>query len=274
MQDRRNLLVVRAAHRLPDEQAVTLRVALERAVEAEFQLEDSEIDSRELPDQDERGRFLLTEAAEGGAGVLARIIEDPGALARVARRALEIIHYEPGTGRDLHMPPGGTVRCERGCYDCLLSYGNQYEHTRINRHAIVDLLTLLTTARVEIGAGGRPREEQAEWLARLGDSSLEAKFIAWLTDTGRRLPDDAQRTLDELRVRPDFIYDLPGNPVALFIDGPHHDTATQQQRDDGAVQRLTDASWFVVRFRHDDDWSAVADRYEWLFGPGRSATPR
>ncbi|MGW5365989.1 DEAD/DEAH box helicase [Actinopolymorpha pittospori] len=274
VQDRRNLLVVRATHRLSDEQAVTLRVALERAVEAEFQLEDSEVDSRELPDQDERGRFLLTEAAEGGAGVLARIIEDPGALARVARRALEIIHYEPGTGRDLHMPPGGTVRCERGCYDCLLSYGNQYEHTRINRHSIVDLLTLLTTARVEIGAGGRPRGEQAEWLSRLGDSSLEARFIAWLTDTGRRLPDDAQRTLDELRVRPDFIYDLPGNPVALFVDGPHHDTATQQQRDDDAVQRLTDASWFVVRFRHGDDWSAVADRYEWLFGPGRSTTSR
>ena len=70
--------------------------------------------------------------------------------------------------------------------------------------------------------------------------------------------------------RPDFFYDLPGNPVAVFIDGPHHDDAVQQQRDAAAVQRLTDASWFVVRFRHDDEWSAIADAHEWLFGPGRS----
>lgn len=272
VQDRRNVLVARVGRTVPEEVAVTLRAALERAVEAEFQLEDSELDSRTLPDAQDRGRFLLTEAAEGGAGVLTRLVEDPGALARVARRALTIIHYDPDTGADLHMPPGGTVRCERGCYDCLLSYANQYDHTSINRHSVVELLMTLLEARVEPGAGGRDRSEQTSRLAKLGDSSLEAKFIAWLDHSGRRLPDDAQRTVDGLKARPDFIYDLPGNPVAVFIDGPHHDTSLQQQRDRAAERRLVDASWYVVRFRHDDDWAAVADRHEWLFGPGRSTT--
>ncbi len=63
--------------------------------------------------------------------------------------ALEIIHYGPDSGTDLERPPGGWARCERGCYDCLLSYINQCEHTRINRHSLVELLTTLLSARAE-----------------------------------------------------------------------------------------------------------------------------
>ena len=100
--------------------------------------------------------------------------------------ALEIIHNDPDAGTDLERPPGGRVRCERGCYDCLLSYSNQYEHTRINRHSVVELLTTLLSARVEPGAGGKARGEQADCLTRLSDSSLEGRFVAWLTETGRR----------------------------------------------------------------------------------------
>ncbi len=269
VQDRRNILVLRAATHLVDEVAVSLRAALERAIETEFQLEDSELDSRALPDTGERGRMLLTEAAEGGAGVLRRLVDEPEAIQRVARKALEIIHYDPETGTDLEHAAGARVRCERGCYDCLLSYGNQYEHTLINRHSVVDILRDLLDARVEAGAGGRRRAEHADWLTKLGDSSLESRFITWLQSTGRRLPDDAQRTILDCRARPDFVYD--GNiPVAVFIDGPHHDSDTQQQRDREAEARLTDASWFVIRFRYDDDWATLADQNEWLFGRGRS----
>ena len=41
-------------------------------VEAEFQLEDSELSSEALPDNEGCGRMLFTESAEGGAGVLRR----------------------------------------------------------------------------------------------------------------------------------------------------------------------------------------------------------
>jgi hypothetical protein len=213
--------------------------------------------------------MLLTEAAEGGAGVLRRLVEEPQAIQRVARRALEIIHYDPDTGADLEHATGARVRCERGCYDCLLSYGNQYEHTLINRHSVVEILRSLLDARVEAGAGGRRRADQADWLTKLGDSTLESRFISWLRSTGRRLPDDAQRTVEACRARPDFVYDGTV-PVAVFIDGPHHDTDSQQQRDREAETRLTNASWLVVRFRYDDDWATLADQHEWLFGRGRS----
>lgn len=271
VQDRRNILVIRVATHLEEEVSVSLRAALERAIEAEFQLEDSELDSRELPDTGHQGRMLLTEAAEGGAGVLRRLVDEPEAIRRVARTALELIHYNPETGADLGHAAGAHVRCERGCYDCLLSYGNQYEHALINRHSIVEILRSLLGARVEAGAGGRRRGDQAEFLTKLGDSTLESRFIAWLRSTGRHLPNDAQRTIEACRARPDFVYGGQV-PVAVFVDGPHHDTDIQRQRDREAETRLTDASWFVIRFRHDDDWAIVADQNEWLFGRGRSAT--
>jgi len=270
VEDRRNILVMRLAQAVPDEVAATLRAAIERAMEAEFQLEDSELDSRELPDVDGRGRMLFTEAAEGGAGVLGRLVEEPDALARVARRALTIIHYNPDTGADQDRAEGSPERCERGCYDCLLSYANQYEHSRIDRHVVVPLLMELAGALVSGGAGGRARAVQREWLNNLRDSGLEKRFVDWLTTTGRRLPDDAQRTVDKALARPDFVYDLPGNPVAVFVDGPHHDEAIRQQRDDEAGERLENLGWTVVRIRHDDDWMTIADNYQWLFGPGRS----
>ncbi len=272
VEDRRNILVLRLLDPVSEEAAVTFRAALERAIEATFQLEDSELDANGLPEDDGRARMLLTEAAEGGAGVLSRLIDEPQALAAVARRALEIIHYDPATGADLDHAPGARERCEKGCYDCLLSYANQYEHSLIDRHSVVELLQQLTSTTVAAGSGGRGREAQQDWLNRLRDSELEKAFVDWLAAHGYRLPDDAQRTVEQARARPDLVYHLPGNPVAVFIDGPHHDLAAQRLRDESAAERLEDLGWSVVRIRHDEDWLTHAARHAWLFGPGRTTT--
>lgn len=269
VEDRRNILVIRLAYGpVSDELAATLRAALERGIEATFQLEDSELDGKPLPDSDGRGRMLLTEAAEGGAGVLARLIQEPDALARVARTALGIIHYDPDTGADLDRAPGARERCEKGCYDCLLSYGNQYEHSSIDRHLVVELLQSLTRATVSAGAGGKDRATQQDWLNKLRDSGLEKRFVDWLTAGGFRLPDDAQLTVTEARARPDLVYRLHGNPVAVFVDGPHHDDPHQRERDSAAAERLEDLGWTVVRVRHDDNWTIMAMDHAWLFGKG------
>ncbi len=75
--------------------------ALERGIEAVFQLEDSELDSELLPPEDgPRDRTLFTESAEGGAGVLRRLQAEKDALARAAREALRIAHFDPDTGAD------------------------------------------------------------------------------------------------------------------------------------------------------------------------------
>ena len=272
VQDTRNVLVVRLAEPVTESVAVSFRTALERGIEATFELEDSELAAESLPDPEARGRMLLTEAAEGGAGVLVQLVTDPEALARTAHRALEIIHYEldeTGALIDRNHADGRRERCERGCYDCLLSYGNQYEHASIDRHAVAPLLATLTGVRVAAGAGGRDRGSQQEWLHKLRDSSLERDFVDWLTQHGYRLPDDAQVTVEDAQARPDLVYRLPGSPVAVFLDGPHHDDERQRQRDDIASVRLDDAGWAVVRIRHDDDWAARVAQFEWVFGLGK-----
>ena len=134
VEDRRNILVTRLSAAVSPETAVTAAIALERGIEAAFQLEDSELSSEELPDQDRRGRALFVESAEGGAGALRRLVDDPDALPKAARTALQIMHFDPDTGADTSgdEPGTGQERCVRACYDCLLSYGNQrvHEHDR------------------------------------------------------------------------------------------------------------------------------------------------
>jgi superfamily II DNA/RNA helicase len=269
VEDTRNVLVVRFALGVTDAEAASLRYALERGIEAEFHLEDSELSSQALPDIDERGRFLLTESAEGGAGVLRRLASEPDALARAARRALDICHFNPVTGADLGHPPGVEERCERGCYDCLLSYNNQFEHAIIDRMLVQELLFSLSTGSTAVGAGGRTPAAAIDFLEAFADSSLERKFIDWLAEHGYRLPDRAQVTVSEASAKPDFVYDLATGATAVFIDGPVHDAPHNAERDAAAEERLVDLGWHVLRWRYDDDWASLAKFKPSVFGRGR-----
>lgn len=255
VEDTRNILLFRVAQRIGVNEAVTLQYALERGIEAEFQLEDSELSTELLPDPDERGRMLFTESAEGGAGVLRRIAAEPDALARAARKALEICHFD-AVGADVKPD------CVQGCYDCLLSYGNQLYHTKIDRHIVRNYLLRLAGAITS-----QKPKAQVEDLDRQSTSTLEHDFLVYLKERGLRVPTEAQRRIDALKVRPDFAYRLDsGVAVAVFIDGPVHDAESVAERDAAAEERLYDAGWEVVRLRYDDDWDAITRNHEWVFG--------
>ena len=270
VEDRKNICIIRLARRLREVEAVTLRYALERGAEALFQLEDAELTSEGLPDPDMRGRMLFVESAEGGAGALRRLHDESTALADVARTALEIIHIDPDTGEDLGAAPGARERCELGCYDCLLSYTNQVDHYWIDRHAVVDLLRGLA-ASTTTPSGGHPggAAAHAAELDKSAGSKLERDFLTFLREGGYRLPDEAQPLVAPARARPDFAYRLPAGPVAVFIDGPHHDDSVVTERDARAEDRLLDLGWLVVRFRYDEEWSKTVHKYPSVFGPGR-----
>jgi hypothetical protein len=270
VEDRRNVLIVRLNDYVDESTATTIRYALERGAEAAFQLEDSELDTSPLPDSENQGRLILTESAEGGAGVLRRLVEDPTALAAVARTALELCHFEPNTGDDLGSASGMNERCERGCYQCLLSYRNQLDHSMIDRHSVRDILLAVSHASTVAGAGGESRADIREKLSTLTDSSLERRFIDFLDSRGHRLPDDAQVDVTEARAKPDFIYRLANGNVAVFVDGPVHDSPTNADRDAAADDRLVDLGWTVVRFPYNDNWSEITDRFPSVFGVHRS----
>jgi superfamily II DNA/RNA helicase len=128
VEDRRNCLLVEPAQRLDPKVMASLEPALKKAIQAIYQLEENELAGEPLPSVDERRRLLFYESAEGGAGVLRRLLDDPPAIAAVAREALRICHFDPDTGADQRRALGAAEDCEAACYDCLMSYSNQREH--------------------------------------------------------------------------------------------------------------------------------------------------
>lgn len=273
VEDRRNILITRFARGPVDEQtALSAMHALERGIEAEFQLEDSELSCELLPDDAQLGRALFIESAEGGAGVLRRLVdEQDNGLARAARRALEICHFDPRTGEDL----GGVLdrtgeRCARACYDCLLSYRNQGSHLLIDRHLARDLL--LACASGQTSRNGVQRNAENVWDSV--DVTLNgpcASFLRWLEAMEYRCPDEVGSDIADLTTRPDLIYRTPTGPVGVFVDGP--DNADKPGRDEDAADDLRDAGWGVIRIPHGATYSTIAQKYPSVFGISRRVNP-
>ncbi|MFJ9614950.1 protein kinase domain-containing protein [Streptomyces noursei] len=275
VEDRRNILVVTLDDPLPEPVALSLMYALERGIEAAFELEDAELSSELLPpDTGPRKRILFAEAAEGGAGVLRRLQAEPDALAKAAQHALAICHFDR-SGNDLGGPHPDR-RCALGCYECLLTYGNQLNHTLINRHTVAGLLVQLASAT----AAKEPRgESRSERFKRLHDQAAEPStalenavdeviaqhnLVRWLKTHGLRLPDEGETLISEANVLADYVYRLPGVNLAVFVDLPG--TEATDLRDEDAEERLLDASWDFVRFPYDADWAGIVASHTRYFG--------
>ena len=275
VEDTRNVLVLSPTVDLSETTMVSLLYALKRGIEQEFQLEEAELAAEPLPDKDNRNTILLYEAAEGGAGVLTRLVGDPEALARVARRALEVCHYRSRSGE--WSGPGELENlddaCEAGCYRCLLSYYNQPEHPLIDRRNddMLDLLCRFTRSSRRSLKSGIVAGDSNDELMNASSSSLEKAWLRFIESNGYRLPDKAQPLLQVYATRPDFAYaDLQ---TLVYVDGPHHQTMLRDSVDEAIDRRLADAGYTVVRFPADrSSWPGIVDRYAWVFGPGASST--
>lgn len=261
VEDTRNVLVIRLAQRSSEVIATTLRYALERGVEAEFQLEDSELSSEALPDLEERGRMFFTESAEGGAGVLRRLHGEPNALAMAAAKALEIAHFDPD-GNDLHA--GQRDRCEKACYDCLLSYGNQMDHQKIDRHAVRDLLlefaSAATVPKTEVHQPG-----VADDLRAKCSSDVERALLDLLVKHEFALPRGIHEPVGP--VRADFIFGQDDSATVVFVDA--RDDVPGPGRDESAEDALMDMGWSVIRLREGEDWVPTIRQNAYVFGKGR-----
>ncbi len=251
--DNRNALLIEPAEPLEPEEMSSLEAALKSAIEVVFQLESNELAAEPLPSRDDRRVLLFYESAEGGAGVLKRLVEEPEAWRKVARQALSRCHFDPETGADL--PARGVEPCEAACYDCLLTYQNQMDHGLLDRKKIKGLLEQLHAARLDRIGGGTPPE-----------SCLEAKFIKHLKDGGYRLPDRAQVYFESASTRPDFVYD--DACAVVYVDGPHHDYPQRIETDRDADRAMLELGYRVIRFGYRDDWDRIVRAHRPVFGRG------
>lgn len=265
VEDTRNCLMLRLEDTLDEGILASLQSALKNAIQVVYQLEDNELAAEPLPSRYDRRQILLYESAEGGAGVLRRLLDDPGSFARVAAEALRICHFDPETGEDLRHAPRAREDCEAACYDCLMSYTNQMDHSILDRQSIFDLLMQLTGATVETAPTPSTRAKHLDRLERQADSTLEKKWLAFLEDHGYRLPTHAQRLIEEAGTRPDFFYDGDYG-AAIYIDGPHHDYPERRARDAAQEEAMEDLGYMVIRFGYEGDWAAIVAQYPYVFG--------
>ena len=265
VEDRRNCMLIEPKIKLSQEQMASLQPALKSAIQVIYQLEDNELAVEPLPNQDERCQILIYESSEGGAGVLRQLIEDPKAMARVARQALRICHFDSDTGDDQRHGPNSREDCEAACYDCLMSYSNQPDHRLLDRMQLRELLLQLAGSRVEASPTALPRSGHLNRLKAQSDSDLERKWLDLVDSLNLRLPDEAQKLFTDAGTRVDFYYS--DQNAVIFIDGSYHDSPEARAKDQQTDERLTwELSLEVVRFHHSADWRAICAAHPHIFG--------
>ena len=268
VEDRRNALIMSFATELNADTMASLLYALKHGIATRFQLEDSELDGELVPDHRHPNRIFFYEAAEGGAGVLSRLAQEPQALAEAARAALEVCHFDPDTGEDHHRPPEALEECEAACYACLLSYTNQRFHELLDRHAVRDVLLALAGAlRKRSGADGDARGDAASdcWAAvNRSWSAASSNFcmsgaIHCRTKHSSSFPISAPVQTSSIgRGRPASTSTAPITSIPTARHGTNEVTA-----------RLEDGGYTVVRFADPAGWDDVLREYSWIFGEGR-----
>jgi len=257
VEDHRNILIFTPTAALSENAMATLQAALKRGMTQTFQIEESELVVEALPDRQHRKSLLFYEAAEGGAGVLSRIAQDPGQMAMVARTALQIMHFnlptasfEPGELASFEeRTVSGERICEAGCYQCLLSYYNQPDHDLINRR---DSSAQALLAQLANGVVQRNEPSADE---RNASSTLGA-WLAGIAHFGLRPPDSTDVDLQEGRWTADALY--KSSRTLIFLSAPESELLTYAaDRGYGTLAFSSDAS----------QWADLFAEHPEIFGP-------
>jgi len=260
VEDTRNALLITPAQPLDPGSMASLQASLKVAMQVVFQLEENELAAEPLPSVDSRQLLLFYESAEGGAGVLRRLLDEPDLWRQVAAEALRRCHIDPATLED--WTDKGVRACEAACYDCLLSYYNQPDHLLLDRTLAKPILVELRRAVLDAQPTMGTAVEQS------GATPLEARFLDLLRGGNLRLPDQARITFKEAGTTPDFVY-VEGCAV-IYVDGSQDEYPERHRRDRGHEGAMSDLGYRVIRFGSPQDWLALIDANRALFGDGRS----
>ncbi len=262
VQDRKNALLFQpVGDPLSQVTLATVQHALLRGIEAVFQLEEGEMLAEPMPTRDVRKGFLLYEATEGGAGVLTRLVSHETILASVARRALQIMHFDvsdgplPDSTAGLSDEPG--TACVAACYRCLMSYYNQPDHESLDRRDEDARVMLLRLARartvqpkkITLGLGAIEAVQFAFEVPPATATLTQSLKNRWRAEATRRgIPDPDPKPL------------VAGERSVPCVWRKHYVAALIDEAERPAMQAMEDLGFEVIRFEDPTGWNAAFAR--------------
>ncbi|MEI6045565.1 MAG: DEAD/DEAH box helicase, partial [Chloroflexota bacterium] len=254
VEDRRNCLLFEPGEDAVKDEAfmASLQAALKSAIQVHYQLEDNELAAEPLPNRDNRKLILFYEAAEGGAGVLRQLVEDPEAMTKVAKAALDLCHFNPENGDDVHRAPGAKEDCEAACYDCLLSYSNQRDHRILDRKNILATLLEMRDGQMVYKASATTHSDLLNALSSDLQAPIEKRWLGFLDERNCTLPGRSHFLIESCQARPDFVYE--DSSTLVYVDGAE---TVRQARDREKIESLEyDFGYTVIRFGAEEEWEA------------------
>jgi hypothetical protein len=222
------------------EYLASVRAALDLGSRIVLQSGDGEVDGFDWPrpDPDSAEAMLrlavLYEEVPGGAGYLRQLAERLGEVAGAIVPVLD------------------GCACEKSCYACLRSYGNQQESHLLDRHVAADFLRRFAgTPPVQ----GTRVPAFSDGFTGLPRSPIERRLAVALIDAGaaRGIAQHSwgDRGSADGSPRPVTIIDFawPDRKVAVFCDGwENHHTPERQAADKAKRDALRAAGWTVLTF--------------------------
>lgn len=249
--------------KLDGDGVITLGYALKRAIERKYFLEENEIGMTVMGKADVPN-VMLYEATEGTLGVLSRLVKQGTEMKDVFTTAYELLHFDPPTKQDKEPTE------PKASYRNLLSYYNQRDHAKIDRHAVKPALETLMECEVLPKQGERDYDAHFHWLLGHTDASseLERKFLKALHAKGLRLPDRAQVSLKAETghyISADFSYELDAQVSYVFCDGSVHDDPQQKSEDTHKRNILRDTGHDVIEWHYREPLDALLERRKDIF---------
>lgn len=227
----------------------TLKEAIIQSIILTYNLDESEIQGfiNPLPDQREQ-TIIVFETEEGGSGVLKSLL-DPTITRfdKFIENLIRIVHIET-------LDPYKETKdaCVKACYNCILSFRNQFEHKFLDRKLVLPLIKNLSNCTLSESPEAINSEEKLNKLKDSCDSELEKKVLDEIYKQDLPLPNESQKHFyddDVPIVIADFFYEPA---TCVFVDGPPHLPENVQTEDKRKRDFLESRSYIVVALDFKD----------------------
>lgn len=238
---------------------VSLAFALKRAIERQFQIEESEIGVWIMGEQESRN-ILIYEAAEGSLGILSSLVADGQAMKRLFVEAYQVLHFNPTTKSDTRMEE------PKASYENLLSYYNQRYHDKLDRFSVKEALERLMECDIDNQQGMSLKDKYEELISSYDlNSATEKPLIEYLYRNGYALPDKAQFLVPDCYVSADFVYKTDAGVTLIFCDGTVHDRADVMHEDKRKRQCCIDEGYDIIEWHHTETIELLVARRKDIF---------